>query len=71
MNLYIEKWTVIKDNKMVFKGTNNKCFEHVLNDQGNSVDYACKYGGYKILKSVPASPTTPTKLNIKHKTKGD
>lgn len=53
MNLYIEKWTVIKDNKMVFKGTNNKCFEYVLNDQGNSVDYACKYGGYKILKSVP------------------
>ena len=46
-------WIVTKDNKMVFKGTNNKCFEYVLNDQGNSVDYACKYGGYKILEDKP------------------
>ena len=46
-------YIVLKDKKVVFKGSNNECFEYVLNDQSFSVDYATKYGGYEILEDKP------------------
>ena len=45
-NSYTHK--VVKDNKMLFGGTANKCFEFILKHQGQSVHYAMEYGGYRI-----------------------
>ena len=47
------EYIVLKDKKVVFKGSNNDCWAFILGDQGMSVDYATKYGGYEILENKP------------------
>lgn len=38
----------VKDAKVMFSGTNDECFVYIQNHQGQSVDYALKYGGWRI-----------------------
>lgn len=45
-------YQVLLDNKLLFSGTDNQCFEFILKHQGFSVDYALKHGGYQIKKEV-------------------
>ena len=45
-------YQVLLDNKLLFSGTNDQCFEFILKHQGFSVDYALKHGGYEIKKEV-------------------
>ena len=43
-------FNVLFNNKILFTGTNNQCFDFLLKYQPFSVDYALKYGGYKLVK---------------------
>jgi len=42
------KYKVTRDNKELFSGTDNECFEWLLNHQSMSTDWAIKHEGYKI-----------------------
>jgi len=44
-------YTVTKDNKPQFRGSDFDCFEYILKHQPNSVDHATKYEGWKIQKT--------------------
>ena len=44
---------VTKDGKELFRGTESECFGFVLKHQGQSVQYATRYGGYKITGYTP------------------
>ena len=46
-----QKYTVTKDNKPQFRGSEFDCFEYILKNQTNSVDYAKKYDGWAIEKT--------------------
>ncbi len=41
---------VLKNDGVLFTGEYWDCFEFILKNQGMSVDYACKYSGYKIVE---------------------
>jgi len=43
-----QAYKLTKNGKLLFKGTQNECFIKLLKVQGQSTDYALKYGGYKI-----------------------
>jgi len=43
-------YKVTRDNKELFIGTENECFEWILENQSQSVSWACKYEGYAITK---------------------
>jgi hypothetical protein len=50
-----QQYKVTKDGKERFAGTSNECFVYILKNQSQSVDWACKYEGWKIeLKGVKA-----------------
>ena len=54
------------DGVTVFEGTENQCLMYLHKSQGQSWDYAFKYGGYKLVPKEPAQPNTIdlTKENI-------
>lgn len=41
-------YKVTKDGKKLFTGTQNECWEWLLNHQSQSTEWAIKYEGYKI-----------------------
>ena len=45
------RYTVTKDNKPQFRGSDFDCFEYILKHQTNSVDYATKHAGWAIEKT--------------------
>ena len=44
-------YTVTKDHKPQFRGSDFDCFEYILKHQPNSVDHATRYEGWKIQKT--------------------
>jgi len=50
------KFALIRDNKVLFEGTENECLVFLQRHQGQSWDYAFRYGGYKLIpiKDLPS-----------------
>jgi len=46
-----QHYTVTRDSKPQFRGSDLECFEYILKHQPNSVDHATKYEGWKIQKT--------------------
>ena len=46
-------YIVRKDGVELFRGTHNECFGFIHKNQGQSVDYATKWGGYSIDSITP------------------
>ena len=46
-----QHYTVTRDSKPQFRGSDLECFEYILKNQSFSVDYATKHGGWKINKT--------------------
>ena len=44
-------YTVTKDSKPQFRGSDFECFDYILKNQSFSVDHATKYEGWKIQKT--------------------
>ncbi len=47
-----QHYTVTKDSKPQFRGSDFECFEYILKHQPNSVDHATKYEGWAIEKTT-------------------
>ena len=43
-------YQVNHNDEMMFRGTNNECFEYILNAQAQSVDHATEFEGWEIVK---------------------
>lgn len=56
-----EIYHIKKDGKIVFTGTANECFSQLLRIQPFSVDYATRWGGYKIEPEEKEKPQGPEK----------
>jgi len=46
-----QHYTVTRDSKPQFRGSDFECFEYILKHQPNSVDHATRYEGWKINKT--------------------
>lgn len=52
----VPQYHVTRDGKVRFTGTHDECFEWILHHQPQSVSWAMKYEGYKI---VPVESPKP------------
>lgn len=43
-------YQVFKNNKLRFEGSNFKCFKYILDNQSQSVHWAERYGGWRLIK---------------------
>jgi len=50
-----EKWQVIQHGKLLFEGSNFQCYKWILDHQPQSVDWAMRYCGYRIVKADGSS----------------
>lgn len=45
-----DDYRVLKDDEVLFRGKRDECFGFIMRHQGQSVEYATTYGGYKIVQ---------------------
>jgi len=56
-----EMWQVIQRGKVLFEGSNFKCYKWILDHQTMSVDWAMRYAGYRIVKADGSSEESVSK----------